>query len=391
MTRSRQASSTREKARRRCKRKRRRLPEQHAQRSKSQPATAVRPYCDVCDCLVSGSLQQHLDGIRHRRNGLSLKFFGERHHLVESIFESGWPRKESIFEPGRDREESIVESGWAPEMEGARGGPARRDAKLGCRGFDAGHVKGVALRELVHHAGAGAYAYAKAAEQFTEAGLRRDWARMEAELSGTGAAWLKGGIGPITPGQLAALACLIRCRGGGDLTVIVALQADDHLAASTAAALCLFFDALASNVLLRKLTLRLAPWRGARFGSQARDRLRSRWRVIMRHLGQALAVNVLLQEIRLEVPAFLVGQDDLGLLRRGAEAAPVSRRLAVLMGTHARAGRDSPLRALPRDVVDRILELAVPRRPCAVEMAVTQLPGMEAHAGPDIQLVNQFL
>lgn len=43
-------------------------------------------------------------------------------------------------------------------------------------------------------------------------------------------------------------------------------------------------------------------------------------------------------------------------------------RMAVLMGTHQRLGRRSPLHDLPVDVLDMLLSIAAPKVACRLQM-----------------------
>jgi hypothetical protein len=53
-------------------------------------------------------------------------------------------------------------------------------------------------------------------------------------------------------------------------------------------------------------------------------------------------------------------------LRDAAEDRRVETRLALLLGTHPRCGRHSPVRLLQRDVLQRIVQLSAPVCPSFV-------------------------
>lgn len=244
-------------------------------------------------------------------------------------------------------------------------------------------------KELVHHVAMAEYS--KSAEQFTDSRIQHDWERMEAELSGMGAAWLLSGTLTPTPGQLVALSSLIQNRAEPGLAINVDLPVDDHRAASMTAALCVFFDALGSNIHLRKLTLQLETSLLANSRPQAVKRLQARWRLVMKRALAALSVNVVLRKFRLEVPALLADGGVAQALEATMTATPRRQRLAILMGTHERVGADSPFRWLPHNVVQSIVEKAIPKEPCTLQFSSVPVPEMMPHAGQDLFVVQEFL
>lgn len=244
-------------------------------------------------------------------------------------------------------------------------------------------------KELIHHIAS--VEYSKAAEQFTDNGMQTDWKRMEAELNGMGAAWLLGGVLTLTPGQLVALSSLIQNRTEPGLTINVDLPGDDHRAASMTAALCVFFDALGYNIHLRELTLQVGPSLLATSRPQAVKRLQVRWRLVLKRALAAFSVNVVLREFRLEVPAPLAHEGDAQTLEATMTATPRRQRLAVLMGTHKRVGADSPFRWIPHNVLQSIVEMAIPKTPCKLDFSTVPVPGMMQYAGPDLFVVQEFL
>ena len=61
-------------------------------------------------------------------------------------------------------------------------------------------------------------------------------------------------------------------------------------------------------------------------------------------------------------------------------ALPHRLRLAVAMGQHRRLGRSSHLRRLPLQLAEVVLDLALPRTPCRLEITTTMvlLPGQSS-------------
>ena len=355
--------------------KRKRTPQQkHKWR---QQSVTPRSFCDICDVTPRISAwEEHVLGSRHRRNDSSLSCFGERGHVVKPTIEPG--------QQYRGTQVSCTDT--ALSRQSSTRGPSSQKLDME---MNIASAVGKIRKELLHHVASNTYC--KAADQFTERRMRRDWKRMEAELSGMGASWLLGGIGPLTPSQLVALSSLIQTRTESELAINVCLSGDEHLGASMTAALCVFFDALGSNIHLRKLTLRVGSRPYATFRQHEVDLLQAKWRFVMKRALVALSVNVVLRELKLEVPTPLVREGDAETLIAAMNAARRRQRLAILMGAHERVGADSPLRWIPLNALRSIVEMGVPKAQCAVDIRTVAVPGMDWHAGPDLFVVQQFL
>ena len=102
-------------------------------------------------------------------------------------------------------------------------------------------------------------------------------------------------------------------------------------------------------------------------------------RGLVQELLQAAAAMPRLQNLRLLAPAWAraelsVGQtlakDDCEQtaerLRRAAAQQRLDIRKALLLGTHARCGRHSPIKSLTRDALERVLQLCAPLSPTVV-------------------------
>lgn len=354
--------------RRRSKRRRVADHNSHVHRGRQQSGPR-HPFCDVCNVYVTPSRsawQQHVEGVRHRTKDHQLRYCGERGHAVEA----GPDQRQQRHVSGVDS------AGAEASGRALRGSAAPRPCGMEA---DIHRVMRVIREELVNHTyhceplGA-TVSNSKMAEEFREASLRRDWKRMEAELSGMGGAWLLGGIGPITPGQLAALSSLIHSRTYSEVTVKVDLQPFDHLAVATVAALCVFLDAVGSSLHLRKLTLIVAPARWVGFKPLTVQLLQSKWPSVMKRMSKALSENVLLRQFSLVIPQPLACEGDAEALGSTLASIPQRLRMAILLGTQARVGEKSPLRWMPPNVVQSIVELAVPREPCGLEFSTVPLP-----------------
>lgn len=92
-------------------------------------------------------------------------------------------------------------------------------------------------------------------------------------------------------------------------------------------------------------------------------------------LGEVVAANPpdgeLLEEAGSDVN--WASEEDLQVvsLEEVARATALRTRLAVMMGLHPRAGRLCPLRILPEEVLERILDFVVPKRGCKVEIVLS--------------------
>lgn len=78
--------------------------------------------------------------------------------------------------------------------------------------------------------------------------------------------------------------------------------------------------------------------------------------------------NCSLQELTLAAFPGQLAPDDLATLQTALTAGRQKLRSTVLLGTHAVVGAGSPLLLLPKEVVCRVLELAVPRQPCVLRL-----------------------
>jgi hypothetical protein len=83
-----------------------------------------------------------------------------------------------------------------------------------------------------------------------------------------------------------------------------------------------------------------------------------------------------LRTLCLAAPPGVLPPGPLHALSAALAAAPAAARAAVLGGCHARAGRDSPLRGLPAEVLARILDLAAPKDPPHLELRLLDPLGL---------------
>ncbi|GLC63403.1 hypothetical protein PLESTF_000032600 [Pleodorina starrii] len=106
--------------------------------------------------------------------------------------------------------------------------------------------------------------------------------------------------------------------------------------------------------------------------------LESLWQLAPALVQLMQACTGCLRELRLCCPPGLLGAEQVESLQRAAVDPRLrnQRRLAVLMGSHARLGAASPLHSLPREVVEVLLDLALPRSPHKLVLGLRKwMPG----------------
>ncbi|GIL51497.1 hypothetical protein Vafri_7470 [Volvox africanus] len=113
----------------------------------------------------------------------------------------------------------------------------------------------------------------------------------------------------------------------------------------------------------------LAQGGSARLGS-----LEGLWQLVPALVHLIEARPGLLAEMRLSCPPGLLDPEQVECLQRATVDRRIGdqRRLAVLMGTHSRIGSGSLLRNLPREVLELVLDAALPRRPCRLVLGISK-------------------
>jgi hypothetical protein len=102
-------------------------------------------------------------------------------------------------------------------------------------------------------------------------------------------------------------------------------------------------------------------------GAAALPRL---WAPVLAALRASLCALPSLRLLSLAAPPGVLPPGPLQRLAEALAAAPGAARAAVLAGAHARGGAGSPLRGLPREVLGGILDLAAPKVPPRLEVAL---------------------
>ncbi|GLI69773.1 hypothetical protein VaNZ11_014456 [Volvox africanus] len=123
----------------------------------------------------------------------------------------------------------------------------------------------------------------------------------------------------------------------------------------------------------------LAQGGPARLGS-----LEGLWQLVPALVHLIEARPGLLSEMRLSCPPGLLDPQQVECLQRASVDRRIGdqRRLAVLMGTHSRLGSSSLLRNLPREVLELVLDAALPRRPCRLVLGISKwLPAQRQRGG----------
>jgi hypothetical protein len=176
----------------------------------------------------------------------------------------------------------------------------------------------------------------------------------------------------MTPANNSNAAAMVACLGEllPEHTVCLHLQLPYHTygpaAAAMSVAVAAFVGCLAKQHTLAQLEL---SFHSDDYGSVVRqggvglDRLPQLWGRAAAALHAALSVNSGLRLLVLRAYPGMFSADDVARVASCRAIAAPARRLALLAGTHARLGSGSPVRMLPREVLARVLDVAVPLAP----------------------------
>ncbi len=148
-----------------------------------------------------------------------------------------------------------------------------------------------------------------------------------------------------------------------------------HAAALTVA-LTLLARSLPAQLDLRAVTLRVAPASYTAVLRQGGAGLRSLaplWAHVLSALRGCVVRTPWLRRLTLSAPPGVLPPDALQRLAAETTVAGPAVRLTVLAGVHTRAGRESPLRRLPAEVLGAILDVAAPKAPCQLSLQMPDL------------------
>ncbi|KXZ44248.1 hypothetical protein GPECTOR_70g479 [Gonium pectorale] len=193
------------------------------------------------------------------------------------------------------------------------------------------------------------------------------------------------------PAELMLLSIHPIITGAGPALLLeIPFKAYGREAAATTTALCVLLAALrrpagsggGEAADLEWLGLRFAPGEYLQVLSQGGATrlapLHPLWGHVVAGLAQLVQARPSLRELHLSAPPGLLTPSALERLQRAAaDPAPrSSRRMAVLMGGHRRLGASSPLRLLPTEVLELIMDAAIPRAPTRLVLGVQAwMPG----------------
>ncbi|KAF8054609.1 hypothetical protein HT031_006967 [Scenedesmus sp. PABB004] len=284
--------------------------------------------CDVCGCVVPAGIaawETHVAGIRHRRNAASVRVCGEPGHAVVSAFEA------LDAPPPRYRGRDEVLLRRASASRGRQGSADGREQP------ELLALQQEACKHLASVVGVGGGVYSRASGRFTLQALQEAAAALAAELERVQQQQqaqqqqqqpLRLELSLQEPAQVACLAQLLPARGGG-----------------------------------------AAPDRLVQQGGTGLERLPQLWgHVVAPVLSTALQVNSGLSSLTLAAFPGQFPPDVVSQLLACVATCRARRRLAVLLGTHSRAGAASPLRGVPVEVLGRVLAESVPPGSCTVAL-----------------------
>ncbi|KAL4434061.1 hypothetical protein ABPG75_000502 [Micractinium tetrahymenae] len=368
-------------------------------------STARVAHCTACDVFVPrrpGDWEVHTAGIRHRRQLLSLRTFGEPNRLVLSAFES--PPDSAEAAQRLVGAKAAQAFGLAPA-----GGAAGRGQQAGAATAAAPcpqllqaarQLRTEALKQLLNMFGVGQI-YNSAAAAFEEHHLaaclqqaasvldQQQRQQHGAAASSAGSSSSSAGSSRWTVSTGAELAALAHLALTGqldaaELAVTLAPQpaeAPRSQHAALAAALPLLLPPLRRSARLACLRLAL-PAPAGPDGVRLAQLWQQAWQSTLPALRELLESSAPLRTLRLELPSCLHESTAAYLpqLHAAAEAAPLAVRRHVLPALHPRAGRCSLLQLLPLGVLRDVLDLAAPLQPCTVHM--TEAAAATAAAQP---------
>ncbi|KAF8067107.1 hypothetical protein HT031_002154 [Scenedesmus sp. PABB004] len=327
--------------------------------------------CDVCGCVVPAGIaawETHVAGIRHRRNAASVRVCGEPGHAVVSAFEA------LDAPPPRYRGRDEVLLRRASASRGRQGSADGREQP------ELLALQQEACKHLASVVGVGGGVYSRASGRFTLQALQEAAAALAAELERVQQQQqaqqqqqqpLRLELSLQEPAQVACLAQLLPARAAA-LRLTVPYQSYGPSAAATSAAVACFAASLARRHDLAALTLEFDCADHGRLvqqGGTGLERLPQLWgHVVAPVLSTALQVNSGLSSLTLAAFPGQFPPDVVSQLLACVATCRARRRLAVLLGTHSRAGAASPLRGVPVEVLGRVLAESVPPGSCTVAL-----------------------
>ncbi|KAK9826203.1 hypothetical protein WJX81_007451 [Elliptochloris bilobata] len=321
--------------------------------------------CEACECWVprkaggESAWRAHVQGIRHRRQALSLLHTGVRGNLLLSAFER-------IPEPGAPEHQLVgnasADFGLQVEALRAPGAPGDTPTRIA-------QLHSAVTKELLHHAGAGVE-YKRLSERLSRARLSTAWPAACTRLRGEGRA--SEGSATFLAAEPALIACVAEAlQEMGHISALIIAAAPPVLdLAATTAALVALAHAAARATGLRQLKLTIMPTsaRGGQdiIGNQLASALVAR---VAAALQDTLAANGMLRCLMLKLPTMrhdAVLSESQAALLNAAAGAPAKRRLAVLMSLHPRAGPACFLAWLPMPLLHSIMHAGAPLQGCRV-------------------------
>ncbi|KAL4446824.1 hypothetical protein ABPG77_008068 [Micractinium sp. CCAP 211/92] len=340
-------------------------------------STARVAYCTACDVFVPrrpGDWEVHVAGIRHRRQLLSLRTYGERNRLVLSAFESPPDSAEAAQRLVGARAARAF--GLLPAAEPEGGVRPAAVASSPDLLQAARQLRTEALKQLLNMFGVGQI-YNSAAAGFEErhlvASLQHAISRLNQRQPDSPASRSSSWTAS-SGAELAALArlALTGQLDAAELAVVLAPSSADvprSQHAGLAAALPLLLLPLRASASLATLRLALPPPAGPD-AARLSELWQQAWQGTLPVLRALLESSAPLRTLRLELPVCLHAATAAYMpqLREAAEAAPLAVRRQLLLALHPRAGRCSLLQLLPLGVLRDVLDLAAPLQPCMVQV-----------------------
>lgn len=320
----------------------------------------------MCQCRVPCSekgWEEHVRGIRHRRNLVNMRHFEGRGQHVVSIFEA---REQYKNERGTSRNTRSV-------------AVAGKEERLN-------HLYRQLRRWLTLFSGQGP-AYQTALQRFSldrlaavEDDVRRIFHSADEVLRPSET---------LTPAHMAIIADNLHAFSAPTLSINIPYSTSGPEACAMSAAVHLLMGSLSKAANIVKLSLTITLPDHARLfqqGAVGTREIVTHWDHILKALGDSLGVPLSLQEVSLITPPGILSSDAPVKLVETMHRTRQQHRQLLLMALHPRVGAQSPLADLPLGVFQHILDMVMPRKPCRLTLGLPpclpgQGPGVD-HEGP---------
>lgn len=241
-------------------------------------------------------------------------------------------------------------------------------------------MQSVVLRHLICDAGVRTPLFHNASNRFLPSAIQQAKNQFPQQLS---AATISGTLVFLvasTPAQLAYLAYKVPLpQHIHTIRINLPFKTHGPESMAMAAALRLLADHLRRDIHLQELTINVNTQEYVSAllqGGTGFKRIKELWGNILVALRAVFESNSSLRTFHIHSPPDILPADELASLQTAMAVLPNRLRMAVLMGQHQRLGSHSHISRLPVQLMEAVLELAVPKEPCRLQLstATVELP-----------------